>query len=67
MWLSRRRHGACVAVYWQADAQRYVCAAVARPDRVWPRWSRKAWPLLAWLARRWIAAGHGCDAHLEAG
>jgi len=67
MLLSRRRRGACVALRWQAPPQRYVCGAVAEPATVWPRWSRWAQPVLVRLARRWIAAGVGCDADWEAG
>lgn len=53
--LSRRRHGACVALDWDGDAGRYVCRAVQTGPA----------PLRA-LARRWIAAGAGCDCTLEA-
>ncbi len=103
MLVSRRRHGACVALRWlpgtepaaEADgtdtaggataegaggrldvpeaaggarpaasgqAGRYVCGMVADPAGVtgWRnRWLLRA---LARLARRWIAAGQGCDA-----
>lgn len=90
MLVSRRRHGACVALRWlpgsaaegadgasgapagapaevagDAPGQeggRYVCGMVADPAGVtgWRnRWLLRA---LARLARRWIAAGQGCDA-----
>ncbi|KQP14253.1 hypothetical protein [Pseudorhodoferax sp. Leaf267] len=49
--LSRRRHGACSALRWDDGQQRYLCGALDRP-----------W--LAPLARRWIAAGIGCDADI---
>jgi len=66
MLLSRRRTGACVALRWSEAAQRYHCGAVADPGGVtgW-RWS---WALRGFsaLARRWIAAGAGCDADLQA-
>lgn len=52
MVLSRRMHGACVALRWSEHQQRYLCTALAHP--LWGR-----------LARRWIAAGIGCDAHVD--
>lgn len=52
MVLSRRRQGACVALRWSDVQQRYLCSALDHP--VWGR-----------LARRWIAAGIGCDATVE--
>ncbi|MDT0138632.1 hypothetical protein [Acidovorax sp. PRC11] len=94
MLVSRRRHGACVALRWLPGADRaggatadgagegseapeaagvarpaagpqagrYVCGMVADPAGV-TGW-RNRWLLrgLARLARRWIAAGQGCDA-----
>jgi len=48
--VSRRWHGACRALRWDDPARRYRCA-VADPKH----------PMLAALARRWIAAGLGCD------
>ena len=48
---SGRRHGACAALRWDAGGRRYRCGVVdAAPGP------------LARLARRWIAAGSGCDA-----
>jgi hypothetical protein len=53
------RSGACPALTWQGE--RYVCGLVAAPA------AQLAWlpsalaPLAARLARRWIAAGAGCD------
>jgi len=61
MLLSRRRTGACAALRWSPEAQRYLCGAVAVPAGA-PPWRRAA----AVLARRWIAAGAGCDADLWA-
>lgn len=61
------RTGACPALTWEADAARYTCGLVAAPAR------HLAWlpPLLAGparvLARRWIAAGAGCDCDAEEG
>ncbi len=64
MLLSRRRHGRCAALQWQAADSRYVCGVLVRPERWLPllpaAWARR----LAW---RWIAAAQGCDAELQAG
>jgi hypothetical protein len=50
MVMSRRRHGACAVVRWDAAQLRYRCgAAQGRP--VW----------MQRLILRWIAAGRGCD------
>lgn len=60
--LTRRRHGACAALEWHEAEARYRCGALASPTRWLPAlpaaWARA-------LARRWIAAGVGCDAELE--
>ena len=48
--VSLRRSGACTALRWDTAAARYRCGLI---DARWP-W-RSA------LARRWIAAGRGCD------
>jgi len=65
MWVSRRRRGSCVALQWSAAARRYQCDMVADPGGMlgW----RRPWAvgLATRLARRWIAEGIGCDAHLE--
>ena len=62
MLLSRRRRGACRALQWQAGAGQYRCGVLAEPRRWLPAlpasWSRR-------LARRWIAAGLGCDSDLQ--
>jgi hypothetical protein len=66
MALSRRRQGACVALQWSDESSRYHCGVVAEPRR----WLR----VLGWLpeatvrrlALRWIGAGRGCDATLQA-
>lgn len=63
--LSRRRHGACVALRWSDAQGRYLCGALDEPEAVLGRWAR--WPLVSAWVRRWIAAGQGCDAALEAG
>lgn len=64
--ISRRRQGACDALRWD-DAQRlYRCGAISdAPGVLGPRWGWAA-PMLRRLARRWIAAGIGCDASLDA-
>lgn len=67
--LSRRRHGACVAVQWDKDLQQYRCGALSQPAEVLrlvlPAPLRRLAPGLstglARLAQRWIAAGQGCD------
>jgi hypothetical protein len=60
MVLSRRRRGACSALRWDEAQRRYLCGALSEPATVLgARW-------LAPLARRWIAAGIGCDARLTA-
>ena len=66
MVISRRRHGACAALRWDAEASRYWCGALHEPVALLPAWASVAAPLLGRLARRWIAAGVGCDAHLQA-
>ncbi|MBA4344561.1 MAG: hypothetical protein C0423_20675 [Methylibium sp.] len=62
--LSRRRHGACVALRWLPLQGRYSCGVMSwqgqsAATRILER------PLRAWMARM-IAAGQGCDAELEA-
>ena len=64
---SRRRRGECVALEWTAG--RYRCGLLRAPlAHLLGRASKSAsWldtPLRA-LARRWIAAGSGCDADIE--
>jgi hypothetical protein len=71
--LSGRRHGACVAVRWVPEMRQYRCAAVTEPaDLLRSRWSTRLHGLIPWasaalarLAKRWIAAGQGCDSTLE--
>lgn len=67
--LSGRRSGACAAVCWQASSQQYRCGAITSAQEVLrarlPVFLHGAVPalarLLARLARRWVAAGVGCD------
>jgi len=68
MLVSRRRQGACSALRWDEAGAHYRCgvledakALAASPGR-WQRWRGRLW-LRA--ARRWIAAGVGCDADLQ--
>jgi hypothetical protein len=50
MLVSRKRSGACSALQWDAAGRRYRCGV-----------AQHRFPLIAALARRWIAAGSGCD------
>ena len=72
--VSRRWHGACIALRWADEDQRYVCGMLTAPLQSlgWQREGRVAGWLGVWLERglarlsaRWIAAGKGCDADLE--
>jgi hypothetical protein len=65
MLLSRKRHGPCDALRWDEAQGLYRCGAISEPASVL-RW-RWAALLLPRLARRWVAAGRGCDAHLTPG
>jgi hypothetical protein len=65
MLVSRRRHGACAALQWVSTPSRYRCGLLASPADHLPRPLKPLAPLLARLARRWIAAGSGCDSDLE--
>jgi hypothetical protein len=67
--LSGRRTGACRALRWQPDARQYRCGAITSAQEVirarLPACVHGVVPLLAALlarvARRWVAAGTGCD------
>lgn len=50
MLVSRKRQGRCDALRWDAQATRYRCSLVGAGTD----WRAR-------LARRWIAAGIGCD------
>ncbi len=69
MLVSLRRTGACSALRWSDAHQRYQCGMVSQPIEVLhrlPQWLvRPVAGLLAAAARRWIAAGQGCDADVE--
>ena len=58
---SRRRHGACSALVWMEDKGMYRCGLIEQPAVHLPYLLRWAAPMLARLARRYIAAGVGCD------
>ncbi len=64
--VSGRRTGACAALRWDDGQARYLCGMVSAPAEVLsPRWRWLA-PWIGRRARRWIAAGQGCDADLDA-
>ena len=65
--VSGRRQGACDALRWSDSAQRYHCAMVSDALAVWPRLPAALGRPLQTLARRWIAAGAGCDCDAEVG
>ena len=66
MVLSGQRSGACKAVRWDDAQHLYRCGALTDPAGVLPVRGRFLAGLLKRLALRWIAAGKGCDASLEA-
>jgi hypothetical protein len=59
------RSGTCPALVWQHEPRRYVCGlAVAPAEHL--RWLPASLESLGQrLARRWIAAGSGCDCDAE--
>jgi hypothetical protein len=63
--ISRKRSGACDALRWDQAHSLYRCGALSEPESVLSTRWRWASPLLRRLARRWIAAGVGCDASLQ--
>jgi hypothetical protein len=73
MVLSRKKVGACQALRWSATEQKYRCGAITATrsvlDEALPKMLRWMAPglmhLVARLAKRWIAAGVGCDSTLE--
>jgi len=60
--LSRSRQGPCKALQWQADQRQYRCGALSK---IAARPGSMRQHLWAWLVRRWIAAGVGCDCDLQ--
>ncbi|MGI9132479.1 MAG: hypothetical protein ACR2I0_00825 [Rhodoferax sp.] len=73
MLLSRKRRGACHALRWNDALHLYRCGLLVAPAEVLtqalPAFAQTAAPrlapLLQRLARRWIAAGIGCDCILQ--
>lgn len=71
--LCGRRTGACAVLRWQAELRQYRCGAISMPDAVLQdrlprvlRWLSAALArILARWARRWVAAGVGCDCDAE--
>jgi len=61
MVVFRRRKGACAALVWKSDKERYQCGLVESPERYLTAmpagWAHALKP---WLLR-WISAGSGCD------
>lgn len=60
-----QRRGACRALRWYDEERRYRCGALAEPRSLLPAALEWTAPLLARLARRYIAAGIGCDSSLQ--
>lgn len=73
MLLSRRRRGACAALYWQEATKQYRCGVLVRQAAVartggpagWGRLVTVLSLTLRRVASRWIAAGKGCDSTLQ--
>ena len=71
--LTGRRLGACAALRWDDALVQYRCGAIVATREVLQqalpngaRWLAVALaPVLRRLGLRWIAAGTGCDSHLE--
>ncbi|WP_233505782.1 hypothetical protein [Rhodoferax lacus] len=62
--LSRSRSGPCKALRWVEAERQYRCGALGQTQASRGLVRLKAW-LTAWVVRRWIAAGVGCDCDLE--
>lgn len=67
MLVSRRRHGACAALRWHSADAHYRCGMISDAPNLLPTGFRWLAPLVTRWARRWIAAGQGCDSDLQAG
>jgi hypothetical protein len=68
--LTLRRHGPCQWLQWHTDSRTYRCGVLASTDPSSlppqaPGWKRWGLQRLHRAARRWIAAGHGCDCSME--
>lgn len=59
------RAGACPALVWQGEARRYACGLVVAPADHLSWLPQRLAKLAGFLARRWIAAGAGCDCDAE--
>jgi len=66
MIASRKRTGRCNALHWSDEASRYYCGLIVQPQAHLPRGLGWLGPFLSRLARRYIAAGIGCDSTLVA-
>ena len=73
MVLSKRRHGACVAIQWSESLNLYRCGALSAPKVVLESllshhlqgWIPVLSRALAFVAGRWIAVNQGCDSSIE--
>jgi len=73
MVLSKRRHGACVAVQWSESLNLYRCGVLSAPkvvlesllSRHLQGWIPVLSRALAFVAGRWIAVNQGCDSRIE--
>ena len=61
-----RTRGACRALDFSDERGRYLCGLVSDPASRLPRVLRWSAPWISRLARRFIAAGRGCDSDVEA-
>ena len=61
-----RTGGRCAALEFSDDAGRYLCGLVSDPASRLPRVLRWSAPWVAKVARRFIAAGLGCDSDVDA-
>ncbi len=58
--------GPCRALEWHAGEARYLCGMLRRPAQYVRLLPHAATPAFARIVRRYIAAGIGCDAPVEA-
>lgn len=61
------RTGSCPALQWRAGESRYVCGLVILPSAQLRWLPSLSDALFSRLARRWIAAGSGCDFDADVG